>query len=1405
MSPSASRFSLRAALLVLGAFHAAPAAAFPPAPAFDLNWLTQANGYRVQAVRQPDSPHYFPPLLAARAAAILDTTRAPVFGDPGSVHQAHWLQGFRAPWFLGGERLVQFYDCYRPDAPNAGCGGGFALPERIVMPAPEYRSIPESCTRMVLSHELFHHIQFGYAARAGGEGCDWIGATACEGMARAMQDKLYLDLDRDPDASCFAGYHEEVGSYLDDPNRNLWDSGYASALWWNYLSEQFGEETEEPQRGVDFFVRWLDLAEAAGAQPDPLTVTRQTIQQTAPTASTQGVFQNFLLANRIKGLDLGSTADAFRLRYSYRDEETAPGTPAPEPYPLPARAQRVVAPDAPGLFAFDARAFAAQYVDWDVSQCPSGALLRWETRPDSQGQALPSHTLTGLVAVRGELPGRPVRLYKNRSRGWTKSLLQPAQPFDRLLSVVAGWSAGTRGELRLSCTPSPSAPALPLASPLRPFTPGPPDRLSVVEVPVALDPIPHAPPSRPGGLSIDDFLLQVGERPAEVLAALPEGDGYRLQVALPRQESAGRYPLRLRHGEREVAVPDAVHYAPLAPQLLLAVDTSASMVRSGDNALDALKAALPVLIDGLPDSARVGLLDHGEGAAPQAALHAPLAPLQEAQRRRLALALASLSERRGAGAALGDALRQSIAAFEQDAQAVPARHVLLIVDGSQGPGPDWEEVRHAVLDAGIAVHALALGPRADQPLLDRIARESRGSYRYVERAQGVDHGELADTLLEIGERISRRLRIAAEGQLVPTPGQTLSYALEVPVLLDPPADAGLQLSLFAADARAASVQSVALRDPEGRVRAPGSAGTQIHQDAARWSISTPYQGGRWTLQVNASSAAPASTHRLVASLFGGSQGALNMHFQRHSRAALVDSLGIGDSGRVAVALLLPAVQQVREAASIQQAGPAGSPRQKGLLLPAVQKVREAGGRVRHPDGRIDRLALQPAAEDGSGQFEDSVWAADYRRLTAGAPSGRAEDPATSGQRGSYRVELGFRFPQPSGASWQVLARHDFALRGDAPADAEGDGLPDAYEAAFGCLDPAQPDAALDPDEDGLSSRREYALGTHPCLADSDEGGEADGSEVAAGREPLWPDDDALCPLQFAHAEDSSPDHGDTRIQSAAGPLIALRFTTCPRNTRIEVRRAEGASGMPLPYAQIDPLQQRGVWVDHDVQAGQRYRYQLVAYSERASGPPSAEIEARARMRASLPSGTLQLNQGRPRTDDALLRVSLASRISLQPGSLMRLAVDEGEFGPWQPLVGESLLAVAAADRTRRVRVTAQLSDAEGARSAPFSDSIVLHPAASLANLQARVTRAGGSAARGALLWLPDARHEAQSVADAQGQARLTDLPPGRHRLQLAADDAAPRTLWVQLSPGQTLDLGEQGMDPGQLDFVDGFE
>lgn len=99
----------------------------------------------------------------------------------------------------------------------------------------------------------------------------------------------------------------------------------------------------------------------------------------------------------------------------------------------------------------------------------------------------------------------------------------------------------------------------------------------------------------------------------------------------------------------------------------------------------------------------------------------------------------------------------------------------------------------------------------------------------------------------------------------------------------------------------------------------------------------------------------------------------------------------------------------------------------------------------------------------------------------------------------------------SAAKDGVIATRVLQVSAGPAGDADGDGLPDAYEVANG-LNPNDPsDASLDLDGDGLTNLQEFQLGTNPRLADTDGDGIPDGVEVSGSNgfvtNPLLADTD----------------------------------------------------------------------------------------------------------------------------------------------------------------------------------------------------------------------------------------------------------------------------------------------------------
>jgi hypothetical protein len=161
----------------------------------------------------------------------------------------------------------------------------------------------------------------------------------------------------------------------------------------------------------------------------------------------------------------------------------------------------------------------------------------------------------------------------------------------------------------------------------------------------------------------------------------------------------------------------------------------------------------------------------------------------------------------------------------------------------------------------------------------------------------------------------------------------------------------------------------------------------------------------------------------------------------------------------------------------------------------------------------------------------------YKRLIAWLPPSRPYDPFVTGFRewtkypeqmsrpvrleqgkkyfleflhkeGTGRDHVSVAWRAPGGEREVVPASALEIFTGDA-TDADDDGLPDTWEKGEGLLiagDRWAHGEDGDPDEDGLTNRDEFFIGTHPLRADSDDDKVPDGEEVRVwGSNPLVTD------------------------------------------------------------------------------------------------------------------------------------------------------------------------------------------------------------------------------------------------------------------------------------------------------------
>ena len=289
--------------------------------------------------------------------------------------------------------------------------------------------------------------------------------------------------------------------------------------------------------------------------------------------------------------------------------------------------------------------------------------------------------------------------------------------------------------------------------------------------------------------------------------------------------------------------------------------------------------------------------------------------------------------------------------------------------------------------------------------------------------------------------------------------------------------------------------------------------------------------------------------------------------------------------------------------------------------------------------------------------------------------------------GTYHVRVDASGVDATGEPWTRVEAADVVV--GAKVDTDGDGLANGAETRFG-LNPNNPaDAAADLDGDGLSWLGEANASTDPYVADTDYGNEIDGTEVAAGRDPLDADDDVQLPaLVFGG-------------RAVDGRLVQLQVDTWDRSGLVVVDRIGPAGTVRIgTFAPGDT-----VVTDGPLAAG---TYHYDAYVEMPGGARSAKVRIGpfdVADDATDPHGTLVLNDGSWQTTSREVTARLVDLT--EPIVSMRIALSESALSttPWVPFE-ESTTVVLAAQLGDQV-VYAQLRDAAGRESLVLTDVIEL--------------------------------------------------------------------------------------------------
>ncbi len=1148
------------------------------------------------------------------------------------------------------------------DTPNDVCifdsGNVATAPlDRITVDAPNMRNQNEPFTRATIGHELFHHVQYAYINFN-----DWPswGAWTVEATARAMEDKTFNDNDSTPMNTFYVG---EVNGYLGNPNRTLMDISYTAALFWTYLMEQLGTTTAEPSRGAEVIRDFWERTR--GNSPDSVRYLRDTIANFAPGRTLEDVFLDFAVANYTHSRNLSTLPAGQARRYQYVDESAAGGGTAFANVPTTA------IPNASFNTVLNSSVvrWGAQYFDATVDVGGCEAVGFWGKAKDNKNLAW------AVVAIHSG--DRVTEIYRGTGNVFYRSFINnPGDNIRQLALVVAGLNDSADFEYAIGQGQIGGSIQLPTMSRLA-FVGkrDNPERFQVrllLQGPAVLSPEGFGPVSI-RGLDSSAFRIELvsaanGSRhPATVINAnyvsgeywlavqapaianAADGDLYHVEVCVCTRDTRCSIPLRSDN---------SVLYADVLLNQMLVLDKSFSMHYPEpveNSKIEAARNAARLYVHAAADTDKIGLVTfsgNNSECDDDAQLVRDMVPVAP-NRDDMINAINGVVE--DGWTSIGDGLKKGAQRLLASVTTPRDANVLVLLsDGLENEGDLWASansscspasppVRNSfapgAVNAGIRVDTIAFGPAANRELLQNIATFTRGLFydvasdaptpaAFAAAGAGVGGGPPpfgAPTMasLEVPNRLANVYRTIEES----THQQDRLYfrsdrfgagSLNFTVPVTERAGGGIVNAVFAFNWHLAAANvDVRLFNAGGAEINPGSAGWTIFKNNTHKTYH--FQGilppGNY--RVSATAARPVQMISMLSGkLVRGVDIEVNLSQVRGAPPAReCQSEETFDYLRG-----LPVDVSVN--LNDQRGGIAGA---------ALEVL------VENPDGSVNRLSLHDDGLHGDGAAADGLYGNRYTRTPFFSRGGLPDFPANppAGAAGGYTVHIraagksnaGDPFERFALRSFHVYEFPDFGAQNPrCDPDRDNDGLPDRWEDLYG-LDKTNPaDAGEDYDLDGVSNKEEFLHGTLPFNADTDGGGESDGSEIANGRDPLYDRDDLL-PAVVDYGVVTA--RTDLPIHEPQPETTILHFPVNTAYRFMEVWRTDPSWFGFERVARVDVRADRsGVYYDRRLQNGLTYLYYLVAEGESgARTPQTATFTASPTDDPLPPKGWILINQG----------------------------------------------------------------------------------------------------------------------------------------------------------------------------------
>ena len=553
--------------------------------------------------------------------------------------------------------------------------------------------------RLLAFHEIQHVVQIQYDN-------SWD-AFYGEGVARTIEDRADTALDADTGHFFIPEVNGVLGS---DANRSsdLSTNSYRSVLWWTWLMDQYrqGAGQDPPVTGAN------DLGWNAIREYYEELETQQTNQV--------GALNDFIQSRG------GSFRDDFidytlaLYAYLYNPTDSRLGFIDTE---INATG---------GLSGHNTHAGGPAFTTDTVMMNPRSSRY-WEFNPANQcdftafsfdGQGDP-YGFSVMTVDGGNLDNR----WTSYSDQWARTVR--TADLDRIVGVVSAFDQSGMVDVGHGCV----EPTLNIKDP----TSSSFEMVGLADNPrsfiVRLD-VDGQDGGAVAGLLADDFevtLNRAGGGPditADIINSTYVQEDYWLLVQAPDDgdgaENGLFYDLTVSLGANEDTENSAVLYVERTQDVIIVLDQSGSMGGTTGK-IEAARNAADLLVNELSDSDQGGFVPFDTDAT----VRVPLAQVGMGGQRGI-LETAIATEPVADFTSIGDGL--FTAAAEHDLNGIAANQCsfVLLSDGMENEPQFWDDVKNQVIDNGCSIHAIALGPSANQPLMMQIAGSvPGGSYDYA--------------------------------------------------------------------------------------------------------------------------------------------------------------------------------------------------------------------------------------------------------------------------------------------------------------------------------------------------------------------------------------------------------------------------------------------------------------------------------------------------------------------------------------------------------------------------------------------------------------------------------------------------------------------------------------------------